>query len=99
MLVHCNSSTHVYGHFVCLDVIINMHYLLFLGMHYLLFLGMHYLLFLGMHYLLFLGTGVDWWSLGICFFEFLTGVPPFNDQTPQLVFANILKRGYTYFMN
>jgi len=39
------------------------------------------------------GTAVDWWALGICMFEFLTGVPPFNDQTPELVFQNILKRG------
>ncbi|XP_048862077.1 serine/threonine-protein kinase greatwall isoform X2 [Brienomyrus brachyistius] len=35
---------------------------------------------------------VDWWALGVCLFEFLTGVPPFNDETPQLVFQNILKR-------
>lgn len=36
---------------------------------------------------------VDWWALGVCLFEFLTGVPPFNDETPQLVFQNILNRG------
>ncbi|XP_061178277.1 serine/threonine-protein kinase greatwall-like [Saccostrea echinata] len=35
---------------------------------------------------------VDWWALGVCLFEFLTGVPPFNDQTPELVFQNILNR-------
>ncbi|XP_077592631.1 serine/threonine-protein kinase greatwall [Stigmatopora nigra] len=35
---------------------------------------------------------VDWWALGVCLFEFLTGVPPFNDETPQLVFQNILSR-------
>lgn len=28
----------------------------------------------------------------MCLFEFLTGVPPFNDETPQLVFQNILNR-------
>ncbi|KAL4225780.1 hypothetical protein ACF0H5_016469 [Mactra antiquata] len=38
------------------------------------------------------GPSVDWWALGVCMFEFLTGVPPFNDQTPDLVFENILKR-------
>ncbi|XP_022096442.1 serine/threonine-protein kinase greatwall-like [Acanthaster planci] len=38
------------------------------------------------------GVGVDWWALGVCFFEFLTGIPPFNDQTPDLVFQNILNR-------
>ncbi|XP_032819298.2 serine/threonine-protein kinase greatwall [Petromyzon marinus] len=38
------------------------------------------------------GPNVDWWSLGVCLFEFLTGIPPFNDETPNLVFQNILKR-------
>jgi serine/threonine-protein kinase greatwall len=35
---------------------------------------------------------VDWWALGVCLFEFCTGVPPFNDETPQAVFTNILAR-------
>eukprot|EP00106_Octopus_bimaculoides_P000902 XP_014768344.1 PREDICTED: serine/threonine-protein kinase greatwall-like [Octopus bimaculoides] len=35
---------------------------------------------------------VDWWALGVCMFEFLTGVPPFNDSTPESVFQNILNR-------
>ena len=39
------------------------------------------------------GPAVDWWSLGVCLFEFLTGLPPFNDETPELVFSNILSRG------
>ncbi|XP_050301032.1 serine/threonine-protein kinase greatwall [Anthonomus grandis grandis] len=34
---------------------------------------------------------VDWWALGVCFYEFVTGVPPFNDETPQQVFKNILE--------
>ncbi len=38
-------------------------------------------------------ASVDWWSLGVCLFEFLTGVPPFNDETPEAVFQNILRRG------
>ncbi|XP_049633721.1 serine/threonine-protein kinase greatwall isoform X4 [Suncus etruscus] len=38
------------------------------------------------------GSAVDWWALGVCLFEFLTGIPPFNDETPQHVFQNILKR-------
>lgn len=25
---------------------------------------------------------VDWWSLGVIAFELLTGIPPFNDETP-----------------
>ncbi|RIB15849.1 kinase-like domain-containing protein [Gigaspora rosea] len=35
-------------------------------------------------------TAVDWWSLGVCLFEFLVGYPPFNDDTPQAIFRNIL---------
>ncbi|XP_067002302.1 serine/threonine-protein kinase greatwall isoform X2 [Anabrus simplex] len=38
------------------------------------------------------GPAVDWWALGVCLFEFMTGIPPFNDETPQAVFNNILKR-------
>ncbi|KAJ8670480.1 hypothetical protein QAD02_001739 [Eretmocerus hayati] len=38
------------------------------------------------------GPAVDWWALGVCLFEFCTGVPPFNDETPQAVFDNILSR-------
>jgi serine/threonine protein kinase len=43
-----------------------------------------------------LGTGhsfsVDWWALGVIVFEFLTGIPPFNDETEQNIFENILNR-------
>ncbi|KAL0278932.1 UNVERIFIED_CONTAM: hypothetical protein PYX00_000609 [Menopon gallinae] len=38
------------------------------------------------------GSAVDWWALGVCLFEFMTGIPPFNDETPQAVFNNILNR-------
>lgn len=27
----------------------------------------------------------------MCFYEFVTGIPPFNDETPQQVFKNILE--------
>ena len=36
------------------------------------------------------GAAVDWWSLGVCLYEFMTGIPPFNDDSPSLVFDNIL---------
>ncbi|KAG5321247.1 GWL kinase, partial [Pseudoatta argentina] len=38
------------------------------------------------------GPAVDWWALGVCLYEFCTGLPPFNDETPQAVFTNILAR-------
>lgn len=34
---------------------------------------------------------VDWWALGVMIFEFIVGVPPFNDQGPKEIFENILK--------
>lgn len=34
----------------------------------------------------------DWWSLGCILFEFLYGVPPFNAETTEEVFDNILHR-------
>ncbi|KAG5679070.1 hypothetical protein PVAND_008667 [Polypedilum vanderplanki] len=38
------------------------------------------------------GKEVDWWALGVCLYEFMTGIPPFNDETPEKVFENILQR-------
>jgi serine/threonine-protein kinase RIM15 len=32
----------------------------------------------------------DVWSIGVVFFEFLVGIPPFNDETSDAVFSNIL---------
>ncbi|KAJ5555875.1 CheY-like superfamily [Penicillium sp. DV-2018c] len=34
----------------------------------------------------------DWWSLGCIMFEFIFGYPPFNAETPDQVFENILHR-------
>jgi serine/threonine-protein kinase RIM15 len=34
----------------------------------------------------------DWWSIGCILFEFLFGCPPFNADTPEKVFENILAR-------
>jgi len=43
---------------------------------------------------LLLGIGhtpaVDWWSLGAILFEFVVGIPPFNADSPQAIFQNIL---------
>lgn len=33
--------------------------------------------------------GADFWSLGVMLFEFLTGIPPFNDDTVEKIFDNI----------
>ena len=35
---------------------------------------------------------VDWWALGVIACEFLTSRLPFNDETPEKVFANILTK-------
>lgn len=35
-------------------------------------------------------VGSDWWSIGCILFELLFGYPPFNDETPERVFDNIL---------
>lgn len=38
------------------------------------------------------GEPVDWWAVGVIAFELLTGVPPFNDDTPDAIFSHILAR-------
>ena len=35
-------------------------------------------------------SAIDFWSMGVMLFEFLTGIPPFNDETTDLIFDNIL---------
>ncbi|CAN6450599.1 unnamed protein product [Victoria cruziana] len=36
------------------------------------------------------GCTSDWWSVGIILFEFITGIPPFTAQSPEIIFDNIL---------
>ena len=38
---------------------------------------------------LLLGPSIDWWSIGVILFEFLVGIPPFNDDTIDKIFENI----------
>lgn len=39
-------------------------------------------------------SALDLWSFGVIVFEFLTGALPFNDETPEKVFKNILDRNF-----
>lgn len=39
---------------------------------------------------------VDWWSLGVMIYEFLTSVPPFNDDTIDTIFDNVLSRNISW---
>ena len=43
------------------------------------------------HFYLALLTIVQW-AVGVITYEFLYGIPPFNDETPEKVFANIINR-------
>ncbi|KAJ2370212.1 rim15, signal transduction response regulator [Coemansia sp. RSA 2610] len=43
------------------------------------------------------GESVDWWALGVICYEFLFGIPPFHDETPEKVFQNILSRDVDFF--
>ena len=38
------------------------------------------------------GAIADWWSIGVLLFELLVGIPPFNAETPQQIFDNIMNK-------
>jgi serine/threonine protein kinase len=39
----------------------------------------------------FAGKPVDWWALGIILYEFLLGFVPFFGNTPEELFAHVIK--------
>ncbi|OMJ25022.1 Serine/threonine-protein kinase ppk18 [Smittium culicis] len=43
------------------------------------------------------GEAVDWWALGAMCYEFLFGIPPFHDDTPEKVFENILSSPINFY--
>jgi serine/threonine protein kinase len=38
----------------------------------------------------YLASAVDFWALGVCLYQFLVGVTPFNDDCPRAIISNIL---------
>ncbi|KAL2913606.1 hypothetical protein HK105_206908 [Polyrhizophydium stewartii] len=36
------------------------------------------------------GIEVDWWSFGVCLYEWVVGFPPFSDDSIESIFRNIL---------
>jgi serine/threonine protein kinase len=45
------------------------------------------------------GEEVDWWSLGVIFFEMILGIPPFGGDTPEEVFevSSLVKSRRIFF--
>ena len=36
------------------------------------------------------GNPVDWWSAGVCLYEFLVGMVPFYGETAEMLFGQIV---------
>ena len=45
---------------------------------------------LNCNFVFYLAVAVDFWALGVCFFQFLVGVTPFSDDCPRAIISNIL---------
>lgn len=43
------------------------------------------------------GPEVDWWSLGVCLYEWMMGFPPFTDESVEAIFGNILDYSRSMF--
>lgn len=43
-----------------------------------------------------MNPSLDIWSFGVIMYEFLVGIPPFNDETPERIFQNILSLEITW---
>ncbi|XP_036362224.1 microtubule-associated serine/threonine-protein kinase 3 isoform X3 [Octopus sinensis] len=42
------------------------------------------------------GKPVDWWSMGIILFEFLTGYVPFFGKTPEILFSQVINEQFEW---
>lgn len=43
-----------------------------------------------------LSPSIDWWAIGCIIYEFIIGIPPFNDKTVEQVWDNAINRRITW---